>query len=107
VDVGVSMAGMRRQEVRDGGLKGGLRGAEKGNERVREGIAADRPGPLGSGRERRRESARARTRAVAGRWGPPVRRRGRAPAQPGWAGWDEMAFSFSMEFLMAFLFYFP
>jgi hypothetical protein len=28
-------------------------------------------------------------------------------AWPGWASWAEMAFSFSLEFLMAFLFYFP
>jgi hypothetical protein len=31
-----------------------------------------------------RESTRAWMRAVADRWGPPVRRRGRA--RPGWAG---------------------
>jgi hypothetical protein len=31
------------------------------------GIGADRPGPPGSGRERGRKSAHARTRAVAGR----------------------------------------
>jgi hypothetical protein len=34
--------------------------------------------------EKERESTRARTQAVAGRLGPPVRRRGRA--RPGWAG---------------------
>jgi hypothetical protein len=32
-------------------------------------FGADRPGPPGSGRERGRESACARTRVVAGRWG--------------------------------------
>jgi hypothetical protein len=58
-------------------------------------IGADRPGPPGSGWERR-ENARARTRAVAGRWGPPDRRRERARylARPSWADWAEMAFSF-------------
>jgi hypothetical protein len=56
----------------------GVRGAKRGNERVREGIGADKPGPSGSGRERGRESVRARTWAVTGRWGPPVRRHGRA-----------------------------
>jgi hypothetical protein len=72
------------------------------------GIGADRPGPPGSRRERGRKSARARTQAVAGRWGSPVRRRGRARslAGPSGPGWAEMAFSFSLEFLMAFLFYF-
>ena len=60
------------------GANSGVRGAERGNERVREGIDADRAGPPGSGRERRRESMCVRTRAITGRWGPPVRRRGRA-----------------------------
>jgi hypothetical protein len=62
----------------------GVRGAEREDERVREGIGADRPGPPDSGRERGRESVRARTRAVAGRWGPPVRQRGHARA--AWLG---------------------
>jgi hypothetical protein len=48
------------------GLTGGVHG---GRERTRAcvwGIGADRPGPLGNGMERGRESARAWTRAVAG-----------------------------------------
>jgi hypothetical protein len=55
--------------------------AARENGRVRERISADRPVPSGSRRERGRESARARTRAVTDRWGPPVRQRGRA--RPG------------------------
>jgi hypothetical protein len=77
------------------------RDSERKNVQVDE-FDVDRPGPPGSGRERRRKGARPRTRALVGRWGPPVRRRGRA--RPGWA---ELTFSFSLEFLMAFLFYFP
>jgi hypothetical protein len=34
-------------------------------------------------------------------------RRARARGWARWAGWAELAFSFSLEFLMAFLFYFP
>jgi hypothetical protein len=41
---------------------------------------ADRSAPLS--REREREGARKRG-TIADRWGPPVRRRGRAGAQPG------------------------
>jgi hypothetical protein len=44
-------------------------------------FGADRPGPSGRGRERGRKGERARTRVVAGRWGPPVRQRERA--RPG------------------------
>jgi hypothetical protein len=47
-------------------------------------ISADRPVPPGSGRERGRESARARMRAIADRWGPPVRQREHARA--AWLG---------------------
>jgi hypothetical protein len=82
--------------------------SERKNTRADE-FGADRPGPPGSVRERGRESARAGTRAVVGWWGPPVRRRGRARglAGPSRADWAKLAFSFSLEFLMAFLFYFP
>jgi hypothetical protein len=62
-----------------------VRQAVRENERVRGWIAADRPVPPGNGRERGRESTRARTLAVAHRWGPPVRQRGRA-----WPGWAEL-----------------
>jgi hypothetical protein len=44
-------------------------------------IGADRSAPLGSERERER----VRGRTAADRRGPPVRRRGRAGARPGWA----------------------
>jgi hypothetical protein len=54
-------------------LTEGVHRAAGENGHKREGIGADRLGPPGSGRERRRESVRARTRAVAGRWGPPIR----------------------------------
>jgi hypothetical protein len=76
---------------------------ERENGREREGIGADRPGPPGSGRERGRESARAQTRAVAGRWGPPVRRRGRARGLTGPTGLKRLFFR---EFTIAFLFIF-
>jgi hypothetical protein len=47
-------------------------------------IGTDGPSPPGSERERGRESTRARMWAVAGRWGPHVRRRG-GTRWPGWA----------------------
>jgi hypothetical protein len=104
--VGASTAGVRGREVRDWGLTGGVCGAERGNERMREGIGVDRPSPPGSGRERRRESARARTRAVASRW---VHLSGDAGARVAWLGRAGLKwpFLFSLEFLMHFLFYFP
>jgi hypothetical protein len=57
-------------------------------------------------REGRRERTDART--VADRWGPPIRRHGRArnPARLDWADWAESVFSFSRDFLNAFLFIF-
>jgi hypothetical protein len=45
-------------------------------------FGVDRPGPPSSGRERGRKGARARV--VAGRWGPPIRRRGGLSA--AWLG---------------------
>jgi hypothetical protein len=48
------------------------------NGRVRKRIGADRMVPPGSGSERGGESTLVRTWAIADRWGPPVRRRGRA-----------------------------
>jgi hypothetical protein len=80
--------------------------SESGHERGW--FGADRSSPSGSGRERGRESTRARTRAVAGRWGPPVRRCGRTRvvAGPSWANWAELGFSFSRDFLNDFSFYF-
>jgi hypothetical protein len=76
--------------------------AERGSERACKGIDADNPAPLGSG-------GRERAWAVADRWNPPVRRSGRAHAT--WLGWIgptrlKWVFSFSREFLNAFLFIF-
>jgi hypothetical protein len=50
----------------------------------------------------------ARTRAAADRWCPPVRRSGRARGLAGlsWVEWAQFSFSFSLEFLMPFLFIF-
>jgi hypothetical protein len=78
------------------------------NEHVRGWIGVDRPVPPSSERERGRESARARTWAVADRWDLPVRRRGRARGLAGlsWAEGAEFGLSFSLEFLMPFLFIF-
>jgi hypothetical protein len=62
-------------------------------------------GPTGQrGRERERRK-RARARARAGRRGLPIRDGG-ARGWVRWTGWAELAFSFSLEFLFAFLFYF-
>jgi hypothetical protein len=66
---------------------------------------ADTLAPLGSERERERESAG--EGVSADRWNPPVRRRGRAGTRPGWAGLDQNGFflfpkfpnSFSISFL--------
>jgi hypothetical protein len=76
--------------------------------RVRERIGADRPVPRGNGRERGIESTHVRTRAVGDWWGPPVRqqRRARGLAGLSWAEWVAFGFSFSLEFLMPFLFIF-
>jgi hypothetical protein len=103
-----------------GNLTGGVRGAERRNERERV-ASADGKGPPDREREwarargdrrhawptgqREGESARAPTQAVTGRWGPPVRRRGRARGLAGLTGL-KMFFSFSREFLIAFLFIF-
>jgi hypothetical protein len=74
------------------------------SERVRRRIDADRPVPPGSGRERGRGSA---CTVVTDRWGPPVRRRGRA--RPDWAGLGLMGcfrFFFFHGIFNAFSFYF-
>jgi hypothetical protein len=63
---------------------------------------------IGPTAQREGGKERARTRAVADRWDPPVRRSGRACvlARLGWAEWAEIAFSFSRDFPNAFLFIF-
>jgi hypothetical protein len=80
------------------GQVGSARQREK-RARVRE-DGADKPGPRGS--EREREGAQ----VGADRWGPPVRHpraRGHGLSGPTWA---ELAFLFSKEFLITFLFIF-
>jgi hypothetical protein len=52
---------------------------------------------------REREKGCAEEKAAADRRGPPVRRRGLAGARPNWA---DFPFSFSLDFLIAFLFLF-
>jgi hypothetical protein len=65
--------------------------AERGSDHAREETGADKLAPPG------RERERARTRAIADRWDPPIRRSGgaRGLARLGWAKWAECAFSFS------------
>jgi hypothetical protein len=73
--------------------------ATRENGCVRRLIDADRLDPLGSGRERGRDSVRAWTQAVADRWGLPVKRRRRP--RLGWAELGRVGcfwFSFSLEF---------
>ena len=85
-------------------LTKGVHGAVRENARVRGGIDADRPVPPGSGRARGRGSA---CTVVTDRWGPPVRRRGRA--RPDWAGLGLMGcfrFFFFHGIFNAFSFYF-
>jgi hypothetical protein len=77
--------------------------AERGSERAR-GNRCRQAGPTG---QREGERERARTRAVANRWDPPVRRSGHA--WPSWAGLGLIGrnwFYFSREFLNAFVFIF-
>jgi hypothetical protein len=66
---------------------------------------ADRSAPLGS--EREREGAR---KTGADRRGPPVRggrlARGTGPGGLVWTGWTAFSFSFSLDFLIPFLFLF-
>jgi hypothetical protein len=74
---------------------------ERGSVRAKE-TGADRSAPLGS--EREREGARERLAPTGG-----VRLSGAAGAQgtgPGGLVWAEMAFSFSLDFLIPFLFLF-
>jgi hypothetical protein len=103
--VGASMTGDRGQEVGDE-LTGGVGGTERERERERDTRARGMvPTNLAHGvvRERGREG----TRVGADRWDPPVRHRGHTRGA-GLNGptWDELAFLFSREFLIAFLFIF-
>jgi hypothetical protein len=85
-------------------LTGRAREAESKKGSRARAIGADRTAPLGRGRGG--GSARGE-KTAAHRWNPRVRRRGRA-AWLGRAGtvWAELVFSFSREFLIAFLFIF-
>jgi hypothetical protein len=58
-------------------LRGRSHRAARESGRVRRWIGTDRSVPPGRGRERGRGSTLARTRAIADRWGLPVRRCGR------------------------------
>jgi hypothetical protein len=71
--------------------------------RAREGTGTDNPAPPGSGKER------AWTPAIVQRWDPPVTRS--RSARTSWLGWTGLngpksVFSFSREFLNAFIFIF-
>jgi hypothetical protein len=79
------------------------REAEREEGHAGEETGTDRSAPLGSERER---GECVGERAAADRRGPPVRRRGRAAARPGGAGWATFPFSFSLDFLIPFLFLF-
>jgi hypothetical protein len=84
-------------------LTGQTHRTERGSERAKK--PARQSGPTG---QREGERERARTRAVADWWDPPVRRSGHARglAGLGWSGVGQILFSFSKEFLNAFLFIF-
>jgi hypothetical protein len=71
--------------------------------RVSKGNWCQQPGPTG---QREGERERAGKETAADRWNPLVRRRGRMGVRPGWAGWPALAFSISLEFLIAFPFLF-
>jgi hypothetical protein len=81
--------------------KWGQRDRER-SEHACESNGADKPGPLGSGRERRG------ARAGADRRDPPIRHRGRAGTRTGLDGPTGLkwVFSISREFLMPFPFIF-
>jgi hypothetical protein len=102
---GRSHRSARRSSEQATGLTSRAHGTVRDGARAEE-IDVDKSSPLGS--EREWESACARTRAVTGRWGPPIRLRGRARslAGPSWAGWAELSFPFFFEFIIAFLFIF-
>jgi hypothetical protein len=68
-----------------GGLTGGARKPAREDVRVREEIGADRPGPLGSGRERGREIVRVRGRGQSLAGGVHLSGDAGAGARPGWA----------------------
>jgi hypothetical protein len=83
------------------------REAEREEGRTRAKQLAPTGRPQWAESERKRE--RTGEKAAADRRGPPVRRRGRAGARPGWAELGcsgAFPFSFSLDFLIPFLFLF-
>jgi hypothetical protein len=84
----------------------GHRERERGREGARVGV--DKPGPRGSERERERGHAGWRRHAGPTCHAPRARGRGRARRGAGLNGltWAELAFLFSREFLITFLFVF-
>jgi hypothetical protein len=69
----------------------------------------ERPRHAGPRWQREGRGERAGVRTAADRWGPPIRRRGRARAASlGWAGPTglKVVFPFSRDFLNAFIFIF-
>jgi hypothetical protein len=64
-------------------------------------------GPTGQRAREKERRKGARAGAGADRPGPPVRDSGRARVGLGQMGWLGRIGFFSLEFLMAFLFYFP
>jgi hypothetical protein len=108
---GTDKAGPRHREKRGragqrlGTGEPGPRDRERESERAKE-IGADRSGPLGS--EREREGAREREPPLTGgvhqSGGAGARARGLAGLS--WAGWAAFLFSFSLDFLIPFYFFF-
>jgi hypothetical protein len=85
------------------------RETEREKERASEENWRRQIGPTG---QRAREGGRTRGRAIADKRGPPVRRRRRTGAWPGWAElgqlgcWAAFLFPFSLDFLIPFPFLF-
>jgi hypothetical protein len=81
-----------------------------GRDRALEGFRAAGGAALAHSGEVAGAEASAWRETPADRWNPPIRRT-RARGRAAWLGragpvWAEMVFSFSREFLIAFLFYF-
>jgi hypothetical protein len=82
------------------------REGEREEKRAGEETGADRSAPLGS--EREREGERERELPLTGgvRLSGGAGARARGLAGPSWAGWAAFPFSFSLDFLIPFLFLF-
>jgi hypothetical protein len=89
------------------GLTGGVREVERKRARVRRRNGADRSAPRSSERERERGRAGWRRQVGPACQAPRARGCGRTrEARPNGPTWTELAFLFSREFLIAFLFIF-